>query len=349
MDQALSQILTALGLAAVCVERGQIVWSTPQAEQLGLCAGTPLGLLLPPDMTEQELACTRQLSLPRLGPRIWAQVIPLPQGLLLAVQEDGEVLGASALAQTSRVLRSPLNDLFITSAKLFARLEDMEDPGIQRQTAKMNRNFYQLLRTVNALSDRSGAEAEVFYPRTTELCEWLECILAPAASALAACGRELHVEYPATRVFADIDAVLLEQALWCLLSNAVRYSPAGSRITLQLQPKGGSLFTLRNPVAEPVPLQVLSDGFIAPLTPESGDHGLGLGLMRTRQILSRHGSALLLQNPPGEFIASFRLPPQLTPNRLRTAVPIDRSGGHPQMLVELSEVLPDTAYDSRNL
>ncbi len=63
------------------------------------------------------------------------------------------------------------------------------------------------------------------------------------------------------------------------------------------------------------------------------------------------GGVLLLEClPTGEFSAMLRIPCDRSPETLHVApVAVDRTGGYSRMLVELSDVLPDTVFDSRNL
>ena len=49
------------------------------------------------------------------------------------------------------------------------------------------------------------------------------------------------------------------------------------------------------------------------------------------------------------FSAVMRIPCDRVPETLRVSpVQVDRSGGFSRMLIELSDVLPDDVYDSRN-
>ena len=75
-----------------------------------------------------------------------------------------------------------------------------------------------------------------------------------------------------------------------------------------------------------------------------------LDLHRVRNAAGLHGGVLLLEClPTGEFSAVMRIPCDRAPETLRVSpVQVDRSGGFSRMLIELSDVLPDDVYDSRN-
>lgn len=353
MDNTYMRFLNSLGGAIAVVENGNITWCSDMALSFGLAVGMPIGEILPQGVTPEELETIQQLGLPALGERIYANVCPTEEAIVLVLHENLSEINRNALAQISRMLRSPLNDIMSTSNRLFERLEEMEDPRIQAQTASLNRSFYQLMRTAASLSDmQQSAQEGMISPRRTELRSWLERIARPAMSAVRSAGRILEVNGPTGFLFAEIDAPVLEQALWCLLSNAIRYSSEGSTISLSLQKLDSQcLFTLRNQVTQPVQLNILTGGFTRPLMVEPDGHGLGLGILRAQRMIQQHGGVLMLScSPQGEFMARFRIPGRLPQDTLRSKqLPPIRTGGFDQMLVELSDALPDEIYDSRNL
>ena len=352
MDTELFQILDSLGGAIAVIDSGHITWCSEEALAFGLMPGAPLELLLPQGVAAEELSAARQISLPNLGERVYARLCPVGSALLLVLQEELSEMNLNALAQTSRMLRIPMNDIMSTSRRLFERLEDMEDPAIQAQTASLNRSFYQLLRTASSISELQQSEQQIpIVPKRVELKSWLDRVMKPAVSAVRTTGRSLEVTGPSALLFAQIDAPMLEKALWCLLSNAIHYSPKDSVISMSLQKlEAQCMFTLRNSVSQPVQLNALSGGFARPLTVESEYSGLGLGILRAQRIIRQHGGVLLLScTPEGDFVARFRIPSRLPPPQVCVTPKTEELGGFNRMLVELSDALPDEIYDSRNL
>ncbi len=347
------QILNCLGGAVAAVEDGTVRWSTDDAQRLGLIAGTQLASLLPPDVTPETLPQLQQLSMPTLGAGMYAQIYPTERGCVLILHTGSPELSYASLAQTSRMLREPLDDILFTARSLFERLEELEDARIQAQTSRLNRGFYRLLRTASALSElQQSASSGAFSPERADLKKWLRDLSEHACSLVAATGKTLEIRLPAHHLYAEIDAPMLEQALWCLLSNAIRYSPEGATITLSLQERNGQcLFSMHNPISQPISLNDLSGGFTRPLSPESEQHGLGLGLVRAQQIVRLHSGVLLLEcTPTGIFAATIRIPGHPDKDELRLLpVKIENSGGFSQILVELSDVLPDEVFDTRSL
>ena len=347
MDQAFKQILNMTGAAAALVQDGTVVWCSDAACRLGLLPGAELGALLP-----EALSPDAQIfSLPALGEGVSARRMPLGDQTVLLLQGEAAPLTVDALGQISRVLNGPIEDIMFTGRALFERLEALEDPAIQAGTAKLMRNFYRLMRTSGALLDQYGsAHDETFVPERVDLRRWLRDMADRLASATESAGRRLDIQLPEKRLYAPVDPALLEQALLGLLSNAIRYSPPGGDITLHLYEQAEHcLLNLRNAISAPVSFPDLGGAFTRPLGPT--DQGLGLGLRRVQQIARLHGGTLLLEcTPEGCFSAALCIPTRRSDVDLRApALPVDRSGGYDRLLVELADVLPDEAFDSRNL
>ncbi len=352
MDKDFLQILNVIGAAAAAIREDTVIWSSENARRLGIEPGMEARALLPEGVEPSALGEVRMLSLPALGSSISAQVCPCGGMTVLVLRDTAPSLSYDAVGQINRILSEPVDDILFTARPLFERLEELEDPRIQAGTARLNRNFFRLLRMISALTDLQGsARAQSFAPERMELRGWLWEIGKKLDGLVTAAGRRLRFVAPAHHLYISADPALLEQAILSLISNAIRYSPDGSTIQLRAQEQNGQcLFTVRNPVSESVSLTELAGSFTQPV--EAGQHhGLGLGLLRVRNAARLHGGVLLLEClPTGEFSAMLRIPCDRSPETLHVApVAVDRTGGYSRMLVELSDVLPDTVFDSRNL
>ena len=352
MDRDFLQILNLMGGAAAAISGETVVWSSDNARRLGIEPGVSAQSILPEGVTPSSLSQVRMLTLRVQGSAVSAQVCPCGELFVLVLQDTAPVLTYDSLGQINRILSSPVDDIMFTARALFERLEELEDPAIQVSTARLNRSFFRLLRMGAALSDlQGGARAQTFAPERTELRGWLRTMGQKLCSLVEATGRRLEFTPPAHHLYAQVDKALLEQAILSLLSNAIRYSPDGCTVSVHIQEQNGQcLIRVRNPVSEPVSLTELSGSFARPVD-ALDRHGLGLGLLRVRNAARLHGGVLLLEClPTGEFSASFRVPCDRPGEALHAAaVPVDRTGGYSRMLVELSDVLPDSVFDSRNL
>ncbi|MDA8197235.1 MAG: HAMP domain-containing sensor histidine kinase [Actinomycetota bacterium] len=113
------------------------------------------------------------------------------------------------------------------------------------------------------------------------------------------------------RVF--VDPVRIEQVVENLLSNAVRYSPPGSAVTVSLLPaKAGVIMSVRDHgVGLPAGLErTVFEPFVRV---QNGEHSLsrgsGLGLSIVEFIVGAHGGTVKLENhPDGGALATVWLP-----------------------------------------
>ena len=101
------------------------------------------------------------------------------------------------------------------------------------------------------------------------------------------------------------DAAELHSALSNLVTNAVRYTPPGGRITVQWQtlPDGGARFAVQDTgpgiAAEHLPR--LTERFYRIDRSRSRDTGgTGLGLAIVKHVLQRHGATLQIASVPGQ-------------------------------------------------
>lgn len=98
------------------------------------------------------------------------------------------------------------------------------------------------------------------------------------------------------------DPGLLTRALFNLLENAVKYSPAGTRITLAIHLQGDWLACRITDQGKGIAAQELPRLF-APyqrLTSAEGSNGLGLGLAMVKTVVDRHGGEIGCQSQVGQ-------------------------------------------------
>jgi two-component system sensor histidine kinase KdpD len=120
-------------------------------------------------------------------------------------------------------------------------------------------------------------------------------------------GRRLQIALPAELPLVSVDAVLIEQLLFNLLENGVKYTPAGATLEVSGARRDGE-----------VELCVANDGPPLPTGEEArvfekffhrssqGRRGVGLGLAICRAIAQAHGGRIWAENRPSGGVA-FRL------------------------------------------
>jgi two-component system sensor histidine kinase KdpD len=130
-------------------------------------------------------------------------------------------------------------------------------------------------------------------------------------------GRPLRTEIAADLPLLSLDAVMIEQVLINLFENAVKYTPAGSAITISAKREGDTVVIA---VADQGPgiaagmEERLFEKFFRSAR-ESAQSGVGLGLSICRAIITAHGGRIWAENHGGGARFAFTLPVKdLPPN-----------------------------------
>ena len=131
-----------------------------------------------------------------------------------------------------------------------------------------------------------------------------------AHSATAAARNVAVAAVPAPEpALVDADPVRLQQILGNLLSNGLRHTPAGGRITIGVDraDSGTVRFTVADTGPGFPPEQL--PGLFVRFTKSEGSKGSGLGLAIARDLVAAHGGTIEAANGShGGAVVSFRLP-----------------------------------------
>jgi signal transduction histidine kinase len=169
----------------------------------------------------------------------------------------------------------------------------------------------QILRMLNMLMDISAAEAGTLHLRRQPVD--LSRLARNVAEMYRYVAEEKGVEVIAAivpEVRAELDPERVSQVLANLLDNAVKYTPSGGRVELELAgDDGGAVIRVRDtgPGIDPVDLDRIWDrlyrGRQAPAP------GIGLGLSLVRAVVATHGGTVTAQNrPEGGAVFTLTLP-----------------------------------------
>jgi PAS domain S-box-containing protein len=214
----------------------------------------------------------------------------------------------------SHELRTPLSSI-LGYLELVMDDEDQPLTGEQRQyLTTVERNAQRLLRLVGDLLFTAQVDAGRFtlQPEDVDLTAIVRAAEETARVTAAAREVDVTVEAPDGGLVVRGDALRLGQACDNLVSNAVKFTPAGGRVTLRLeagwQDDEGRVTADERPGCRPVAALSVSDTGVGIPAGEQGRlftsffrastarrnavPGVGLGLTITKAITSAHGGTL---------------------------------------------------------
>ena len=331
---------------------GRIAACSAGARAMGLAVGADAPTL--PDIPSGGASLELTLAgRPRTG-----TARPLEDGMLLLVQpEQTELLSAQTLLAVSHALQTPLEELFSAGETLVPVLEELEDSSLQHSTAVCQRALYRLLRLCGHLRDFGGGlSGELTLRREkAELCGYFGDLCEQLEPLCTELGVSLREKLPARQFYGWIDRKRLGSAICELLSNALKYTPCGGSILLELtRHEQNAVITIADS-GEGMDGKTLAEAFskfgrFAPL--DDGRRGAGFGLPLVRQIIQLHGGTLLLQGREEGAAVSILLPlsaPDKEQLSLHSPVLVPEDGAPNAALIALADVLPPEVYDTRNL
>ncbi|MFL5626151.1 MAG: response regulator [Ktedonobacteraceae bacterium] len=171
--------------------------------------------------------------------------------------------------------------------------------------ADMERSIRRMEVLVNDLLDSSLIETNMFVLHRKR-CNLVELCRHLIEEYTAGSGPSLTFEIPGDPIEVEVDVDRISQVIINLLSNARKYSPKGSPITVTLQQAGYETMLSVRDMGVGIPEELLPyifDQFyrVPSVEVQNGPHvGLGLGLYISRKIVERHGGHIDVQSAPGQ-------------------------------------------------
>jgi signal transduction histidine kinase len=222
----------------------------------------------------------------------------------------------------SHELRTPLTSIL---GYLELVLDDEDQPLTDEQRTYLKtveRNADRLLRLVGDLLFTAQVDAGRFSlePHDVDLAGVVRSAEESVRVTAATAGVEVVVDVPGDGLVIQGDAVRLGQACDNLVSNAVKFTPSGGRVTLSLRAAwadaDGVVSDDERPGATPVARLAVSDTGMGIPTGEQGKlftrffrsstaqrnavPGVGLGLAITKAITTAHGGRLDVASAEGK-------------------------------------------------
>ena len=256
------------------------------------------------------------------------------------------------LLHVAAQLRTALGGMHIAVGRLAPPDRRDRDAVLDRDAALLNHNYYSLLRLANNLSNAPMLLSdEPLLKENTDIVEWLAGLCRQAEPLFALRHVTLTLQCAAEHHTAAIHRDCLEQAVWNLLSNALKFTPDGGSVTVTLRLGRRQVLLAVSDTGCGIPagnMETVFDGYLHPERLAVLPGGLGLGLPLCRRIAEGHGGRLLLDSREGQGTTVTLALPDETAGDMVEDVTFDYAGGFQPALVGLADGLPFDAFLQRH-
>jgi len=314
-DRRIRGIIAAFPFAAFLIDAGGIVrFINAAAEELfdiraDRAAGRALIAVVPSIPMERQVlaaiageASMRDITIGDFDRERTLGVTVHPfEGGAVAVAADRTALLAiehvrrEFVANVSHELRTPLSAIKLMLETVLISDDDAEArtlflPQIAREVERMIRLVEDLLELARSESGNVQLRREIF-----DLTDVATSVVNTFAQRSVAAGVELDLDAP-EEVFVDADRNRLTQVALNLVDNALRHTPAGGTVTVEIASEGQNALLRVRDTGRGIPyhdLPHIFERFYVVDRSRTREHaGTGLGLSIARHIVTAHGGSL---------------------------------------------------------
>lgn len=227
------------------------------------------------------------------------------------------------VGDTTHDLMTPLS-VIKTSLYLLNKAHD--DTNRIKRTTVINEQIDTLVEMIGDMLDMSRLDEPVtanydFEP--TEINEFLETIVEYHRALALQSAHHIEVDLSPNLSLIHCDRKKLQRAITNLISNALKYTPHGSQITIKTYEKAGGIGITISDNGDGIPEESIPHVFerfyrVEQHRPQGSNRsGTGLGLAITKSIIDGHGGTVDIQSKVGEGTTfNIWLPLQIDLNKL---------------------------------
>jgi PAS domain S-box-containing protein len=276
---------------------------------------------------------------------------------LLEEAQEANRMKDEFLALLSHELRTPLSAIVGWAHML--RSGGLDEATRNRAIETIDRNAKLQNQLIEDILDVSRIVAGKFSldMRTLDLCKVVESARDTVAPMAAAKGIELHqaLECGAAHFVGDPDR--LQQVVWNLVSNAIKFTPPGGQVWIELARQDSQFEIVVRDSGKGIEPEFLPHIFERFRQAESGTRrqgGLGLGLSIVKHIAEMHGGHVEVESPGSGGGATFKVrlpvvdePPEA--HRIRPIAADEEGLERAPRLDDVRVLIVDDEADARHL
>ena len=177
----------------------------------------------------------------------------------------------------------------------------LRDDLLQGMDQELNR-LRRLTDELAHLHDQAFGTFEL-HTQTINTSEWIAGFLAPWAQAAREKHQQWYVEIAGVLPALNVDPDRLAQALGNIIHNAIRYTPSGGKIVVQVFADESEFHFIvadSGPGISPDEQSLIFEPFQRGSTARRFPQGMGLGLTIARDLIHAHGGRIEIESSPGQ-------------------------------------------------
>ncbi len=339
---------------AFLADNGYVRAVNSPAQQLQIMAGMEINALLATGKEEYaqfQNGCL-YLTLSVCGTLQSASVTIIGSCHLFVLEQEADQNELKSMALAAQVMRTSLSGVMATAEHLFPLAATEGNPLAKGQICRLNRGLYQMLRVICNMSDAYRYQNETaFRGEIRNISALIESHVEMAVPLIAKTGVTLRYSGLRESIYGLVDAEKLERAISNILSNAVKFSPAGSALDVRLSHRGKMLYLTVSDNGPGIAPQIagnIYNRYQRMPGLEDGRFGLGLGMVMIRAAAAAHGGTVLTERGTDfgmrqTMTISIR---QSTDAMVRTPmIHVDYASERDHLLLEFADFLPPELYE----
>ena len=270
---------------------------------------------------------------------------------LFVLEQAADEAELQSMALAAQALRTPLSNVMSVAGQLFPLAASDASEQTRSQVARINRSLYQMMRVVCNMSDAYRYSKEnVLRTEVHNVSALIRELFDRAAPLAESTGITVRYRGPQEMIFCLVDEEKLERAISNMISNAMKFTPNGGTVDVQLIRKGKMLYLTVQDTGCGISDSVagnLYNRYQRQPGLEDSRFGLGLGMVIIRSAATAHGGTVLTQRGQHFGLRLTMTIPirQATDPMVRSPmIHVDYAGEWDHLLLELSDCLPPELY-----